>query len=83
MQNYHVDIPAAMSEGKHMINPTKDDHMPKYLIEIDFDDNVTTHEVEATCLEGAEYWASDTLRNIVRSKTSYSINEINSTKEKT
>jgi hypothetical protein len=27
MQNYHVDNPAAMSEGRHMINPTKDDHM--------------------------------------------------------
>jgi hypothetical protein len=27
MQNYHVDNPAAMSEGRHMINPTKDDQM--------------------------------------------------------
>jgi hypothetical protein len=24
MQNYHVDNPAAMSEGRHMINPTKE-----------------------------------------------------------
>jgi hypothetical protein len=27
MQNYHVDNPAAMSEGRHMITSTKDDHM--------------------------------------------------------
>jgi hypothetical protein len=27
MQNYHVDIPAVMSEGRHMINLTKDDQM--------------------------------------------------------
>jgi hypothetical protein len=27
MQNYHVDNPAAMSEGRHMINPTKDNNM--------------------------------------------------------
>jgi hypothetical protein len=27
MQNYHVDNPAAMSEGRHMINPTKDAQM--------------------------------------------------------
>jgi hypothetical protein len=27
MQNYHVDKPAAMSESRHMINPTKDDDM--------------------------------------------------------
>jgi hypothetical protein len=24
MQNYYVDNPTAMSEGRHMINPTKD-----------------------------------------------------------
>jgi adenylate kinase family enzyme len=27
MQNYHVDNPAAMSEGRHMINPTKEIQM--------------------------------------------------------
>jgi hypothetical protein len=27
MQNYHVDNPTAMSEGRRMINPTKDDQM--------------------------------------------------------
>jgi hypothetical protein len=27
MQNYHVDNSAAMSEGRRMINPTKDDQM--------------------------------------------------------
>ena len=27
MQNYYVDNPAAMSECRHMINPTKDDQM--------------------------------------------------------
>jgi hypothetical protein len=27
MQNYHVDNPAAMSEGRRMINSTKDDPM--------------------------------------------------------
>jgi hypothetical protein len=27
MQNYHVDNPAAISEGRHMINPTKEDNM--------------------------------------------------------
>jgi hypothetical protein len=27
MQNYHVDNPAAMSEGRHIINPTKDGQM--------------------------------------------------------
>lgn len=50
--------------------------MPKYSIEIDFDDDVTTHEIEADNEEEAEYWASDTLRDIVRSKTSYFVTEI-------
>jgi hypothetical protein len=27
MQNYHVDNPAAITEGRHMINPAKEDHM--------------------------------------------------------
>jgi hypothetical protein len=27
MQNYHVDNPAAITEARHMINPTKDDNM--------------------------------------------------------
>jgi hypothetical protein len=27
MQNYHVDNPAAITESRHMINPTKDDQM--------------------------------------------------------
>jgi hypothetical protein len=29
MQNYHVDNPAAISEGRHMINPTKESTMPR------------------------------------------------------
>ena len=27
MQNYHVDIPAAISEDRHMTNPAKEDQM--------------------------------------------------------
>jgi hypothetical protein len=27
MQNYYVDIPAAISEDRHMINPAKEDDM--------------------------------------------------------
>ena len=50
--------------------------MPKYSVKIDFDDDVETHEIEADNEEEAEYWASDTLRDIVRNKTAYSVTEI-------
>ena len=50
--------------------------MPKYSVEIDFDGEVTTHEIERDNREEAEYWASDTLRDIVRGKTSYSVDQI-------
>jgi hypothetical protein len=35
MQNYHVDNPAVMSEGRHMINPTKDDDMSDMISKAD------------------------------------------------
>ena len=50
--------------------------MPKFKVLIDFDGDCSTHEIEADNQEEAEWWASDTLRDIVRVKTSYSVDEI-------
>lgn len=50
--------------------------MPRYSVEIDFDDEITTHEIEADNEEEAGWQASDILRDIVRCKTSYSVSEI-------
>tara|TARA_R110000744_G_scaffold140941_1_gene252266 strand:+ start:481 stop:633 length:153 start_codon:yes stop_codon:yes gene_type:complete len=47
--------------------------MPKYSVEIDFDGEVTKHEIERDSREEAEYWAS---RHLVLGKTSYSVDQI-------
>jgi hypothetical protein len=57
MQNYHVDNPTAMSEGRHMINLTKENHMTVFQVALDIDGSYG-RTIDATCAEfAAEEWA--------------------------
>jgi S-DNA-T family DNA segregation ATPase FtsK/SpoIIIE len=38
MQNYHVDNPAAISEGRHMINPQRTNDMTDVNVRADWDE---------------------------------------------